>query len=184
MKTSKLSPQLSKLISEFSAATERVAKMEREHSDEQWQCKPGPERWSAIECIWHLNWTSEKMIENVRQAMAGLEPKHKDKYTLDFIGWFLAKSLSAKSRFAKFKTTAPSMPQSTMNIADVLGRFRELQDEMIRTIRKSEGLPLGKGRVESPFNSRVHYNIYSAFWITAVHEHRHLDQAARAAMTK
>jgi DinB superfamily len=184
METTTLSPKLSKLISEFSSATDRVVKMQREYSDEQWQRKPGPERWSAIECIWHLNWTSEKMIQNIRLAMKGLEPKHQEKYTLDFVGWFLAKSLSAKSRFAKFKTTAPFVSQSTMNIAEVLGRFRELQEGMIRAIRESEGLPLGKGRVESPFNSRVHYNVYSAFWVTAVHEHRHLDQAERAAMGK
>jgi hypothetical protein len=186
METPTLSPQLSQLISEFEAATERVTKMQREYSEEQWQQKPGPERWSAIECIWHLNWTSEKMIENVRQALAGLEskPKHQDKYTLDFVGWFLAKSLSAKGRFAKFKTTAPSASQSTMYIAEVLGRFQELQEEMIRTIRESDGLPLGEGRVISPFNAKMRYNVYSAFCVTAVHEHRHLDQAERAAMTK
>lgn len=181
-----LSPQLSKLISEFSSATDRVVNMQREYSEKQWQRKPGVDRWSAIECIWHLNWTSEKMIANVRNALANLEPtlKPQDKYTLDFIGWFLAKSLSAKSRFAKFKTTAPSAPHSTLNIADVLGRFGELQEEMIHIIRESAGFPLGKGRVESPFNSRVHYNVYSAFWVTAVHEHRHLDQTERAAKGK
>jgi hypothetical protein len=186
METTTLSPKLSRLIAEFEAATERVATMQSKYSDDDWQRKPGPERWSAIECIWHLNWTSEKMIENVRQAMAGLEaqPNHQDKYTLDFVGWFLAKSLSSKTRFAKFKTTAPLVSQSTLNISEVLRRFQELQKEMIHTIRESGGLPLGKGRVESPFNSRVHYNVYSAFWVTAVHQHRHLDQAERAVAGK
>ena len=148
--------------------------------------KPGTERWSAIECIWHLNWTSEKMIENVRQALAGIQakPKHTVKYHLDLMGWFLVKSLSPKNRVTKFKTTAPFVSQSKLNIPEVLERFMELQTEMVNLIRESDGLPLGAGRVISPFHANVHYNVYSAFYVTAVHEHRHLDQAERAAQTK
>jgi hypothetical protein len=178
----KTSSQLCNLISEFEIATDRVAKMQREYSEVRWQRKPVPHRWSAIECVWHLNWTSEKMIENVRQALVAIQskPKHSGKYHLDLIGWFLVKSFSTKSRFAKFKTTAPSAPQSALNVPEVLERFRELQSGMIGLIQESDGLQLGAAQVESPFNSRIHYNIYSAFRVTAVHEHRHLDQAERA----
>ena len=181
-----LPPQLANLISEFESATNRVAQMQREYSDEQWQRKPGPERWSAIECIWHLNRTSEEMLPRVRQALAGLasKPRYSGTYHLDLIGWFLVKSLSMKGRGAKFKTPDRFVPQSTMNVSDVLTRFRELQSDILRVIRESEGKPLGAGRVASPFNSRVHYNVYAAFRATAVHEHRHLDQAERAAMMK
>ncbi|HEY3874991.1 MAG TPA: DinB family protein [Candidatus Kapabacteria bacterium] len=177
------SPQLSNLISEFQSATDRVAKMQRAYSDVQWQRKPSAESWSAIECIWHLNWTSEKMIEHVGVAMKGIasKPKHDGKYRLDLFGWFLVKSLSSKGRFSKFKTTAPSSSQSTLSVSDVLNRFWELQAGMVHIIEESDGRPLNAGRVISPFHAKVCYNIYSAFRITAVHEHRHVDQAERAA---
>ncbi len=186
METTTLSPQLSKLISEFQSATERVAQMQLDYSENDWQRKPGPDRWSAIECIWHLNWTSEKMIENVRQALAEIvsTPKDLGKHHLDLFGWLLAKSLSMQGRFAKFKTTAPFVSQSRLNISEVLARFQELQSEMVNVIRESDGRPLGAGKVISPFNAKVRYNVYSAFCVTAVHEHRHLDQAEQAAMTK
>ncbi len=179
------SSQLSALISEFRSASDRVANMEREYSEKDWQRKPAPERWSAIECVWHLNWTSEKMIENVRRALNGIksESKPNRKYRLDLFGWFLVKSLSPKNRIAKFKTTAPSASESSLNVPEVLAKFRELQTEMIDLIRESDGLKLGNGRVESPFHSKVHYNIYSAFRVTAVHQHRHLDQAERTVHT-
>ncbi len=185
METSSLSPQLAQLISELQSATERVDKMQREYSSEQLQRKPGPERWSAIECIWHLNWTSEKMIENIRQALVVIKskPNHSGKYHLDPMGWFLVKSLSPINRIAKFKTTAPFVSQSSLNISEVLGRFLELQSDMVNLVRESDGLPLGIGKVQSPFHAQVRYNIYSAFCVTAVHEHRHLDQAERAAIS-
>jgi hypothetical protein len=179
------SPQLSTVISEFQSATERVAKMQREYSEEQWQRKPGPERWSAIECVWHLNRSSEEMLPRIRASMAAIQskPKYRGKYRLDFIGWFLVKSLASKGRFAKFKTSASFMPTEKLNARNVLDRFQSQQHDLILALRDAEGLQLGNGKVESAFNSRVKYSTYSAFRVLAVHEHRHLDQAARAATT-
>jgi DinB superfamily len=186
METSPLSPQLSQLISEFEAATERVAKMQREYTEEEWQRKPGPERWSAIECVWHLNRSSKEMLPRIRESMVGLagKPKYHDNYHLDFIGWFLVKGLASKGRFAKFKTPNSFVPKQELNVQNVLDRFQSLQREMILAIHDANGLPLGNGRVQSAFNARVNYSTYSAFHILAVHEHRHLDQAERAAMGK
>jgi hypothetical protein len=186
METPPLSPQLSHLIAEFEAATERVTRMQREYSDEQWQRRPGPDRWSAIECIWHLNRSSEEMLPRIRESMAGLagKPKYHDDYRLDFIGWFLVKGLASKGRFSKFKTNPSFVPKQELNVQSVLDRFQSLQREMLLAIRDAEGLPLGNGRVQSAFNARVNYSTYSAFKILAVHQHRHLDQAERAAMGK
>ncbi len=183
METATLSPQLTQLISEFSSATERVAKMQRDYSEVQWQQKPGPERWSAIECIWHLNRSSEEMLPRIRESMAGLagKPKYHDHYRLDFIGWFLVKGLASKGRFTKFKTHASFVPKQELNVQSVLDQFQSLQREMLLAIQDAEGLPLGNGRVQSAFNARVNYSTYSAFKILAVHQHRHLDQAERAA---
>src|ERR1700722_631607 len=178
-----LSPQLSKLVSEFSSATERVAKMQSKYSEDDWQRKPGSERWSAIECIWHLNRSSEEMLPRIRESMAGLagKPKYHDHYRLDFIGWFLVKGLGSKGRFTKFKTNPSFVPKQELNVQSVLERFQSLQRDMILAIHDADGLPLGNGRVQSAFNARVNYSTYSAFHILAVHEHRHLDQAERAA---
>src|SRR4029077_1437670 len=94
------------------SATERVGKMQREYSEAQWQRKPGPKRWSAIECMWHLNRSSEEMLPRIRASMLPLQRAHGQRvnYHLDFIGWFLVKSLASKSSFAKFKTSASFMP--------------------------------------------------------------------------
>jgi hypothetical protein len=185
MENSSLSPQLSNLVSQFESATERVAKMQRKYSEDQWQRKPGPERWSAIECVWHLNRSSEEMLPRIRASMLPLQSKRGQRvnYHLDIIGWFLVKSLASKGRFAKFKTTASFLPTQELNSQNVLDRFQSLQRNLILALRDAEGLPLGDGRVQSAFNARVKYSTYSAFHVLAVHEHRHLDQAERAATT-
>jgi hypothetical protein len=178
-----ISQQLSNIIGEMDAASERAARMQRDFSEDAWQRKPGVDRWSAIECVWHLCRTNEEMLPRIRESLSLLQskPKQEGKYHLDFVGWFVMKNLSSKARIAKFKTTAPFIPKERLNVKLVLDRFSVLQNEMIQCIRDSDGLPLGLGRVVSPFDSRVKYNVYSAFRIVAVHEHRHLDQAERAA---
>ena len=180
METETLPPQLSDIIREFDSATQRVANLERTYTEDRWQRKPGPDQWSAIECIQHLNLSNEQMLPRIRESMRLLSKSaHQNKYHLDLIGWLLVKVLSSKSPFSKSKTSAPFLPVKGLNVQDVLKQFRSLQQDIIRAIHDSDGLPLDAGKVESAFNSRVKYNIYSAFRALAVHEHRHLDQAER-----
>ena len=47
--------------------------------------------------------------------------------------------------------------------------------------RQADGLPLDRILVESPFDARVRYNLYSALVMLPRHQHRHLDQAEAAA---
>ena len=160
---------------------ERVANIERTYTEDRWQRKPGPDQWSAIECIQHLNLSNEQMLPRICESMGRLSKSaHPNKYHLDLIGWLLVKALSSKGRFSRSKTSAPFVPVKGLNVQQVLEQFRSLQQDIIRAIQDSEGLPLEAGKVESAFNSRVKYNIYSAFRALAVHEHRHLDQAGRA----
>jgi hypothetical protein len=46
---------------------------------------------------------------------------------------------------------------------------------------RADGLPLTAVKIQSAFNAKVRYNVFSALSILSVHQHRHLGQAERAA---
>lgn len=54
------------------------------------------------------------------------------------------------------------------------------QNEQIKCVQDADGMPLGKVKIASPFNAKLHYNVYSALSILPRHQHRHLQQAERA----
>jgi hypothetical protein len=174
--------QLTEIREEIEAATERVRQMQASVSPDDWQRKPGSERWSAMECVEHLNATNAATLAKIREVMTGLagKPKHHGPYHLDLFGWLLIRSLSSRSRFTKAKTAAPFVPKDRLNVEAVLQEFFRLQNELLDVIAKSNGLPLDAHKMQSVFEARIKYNLYAALKIVAVHEARHLDQADRA----
>ncbi|MEO5589482.1 MAG: hypothetical protein ABIS03_07845, partial [Gemmatimonadaceae bacterium] len=58
--------------------------------------------------------------------------------------------------------------------------FLDSQARMKECVARSEGLPLDEVKVNSPFSSRMSYNLLSCFNILTAHERRHLWQAQLA----
>ena len=86
-----------------------------------------------------------------------------------------------KFRLMKIKTTPPFVPKSGQSRGELLSEFVKLQADIITLTRASDGLPLDRAKVVSPFGGRMKYNAYSGMVIVARHQHRHIDQAEKAA---
>ncbi len=138
--------------------------------------------WSAIQCIDHLNTTSRFFIPRLESAIseANTLPRKSGEYRLDLFGWLLVKSLSSRKSYTKSKTPPTFVPPPALDITATLQEFRRLQSQLVQMLKKADGLSIEKVKVQSAFNAKVRYSVYSAFRILAVHEMRHLDQAQAA----
>jgi hypothetical protein len=178
-----MNAQLAAVAAEFDAALQRMRHLERTLLPEQWTRRPALERWSAIECIQHLNLTAEATLPRVRQGIAEAQLRSRPapaRYRRDVMGWVIWRGLRQSARF-KSKTTAAFVPHAGRPIAEILATFTSLQADHAGLVRDCDGLPVDRIRIASPFNERVRYNVYAALTILAVHQHRHLWQAEQAA---
>lgn len=176
-------PDLAAVAADFEAASRRLDALEQALSNEQWTRRPAEHGWSAIECIQHLNLTAAATLARVREGIgraSRLEEPVRPRYRRDIFGWFLWRGLSKPGRF-KTRTAPAFVPDANRPVLEILAAFRRLQDEHIACVRDSDGLPIDRVRIASPFNERIRYSVYSALTILAVHQHRHLWQAERAA---
>jgi hypothetical protein len=177
-----MNAQLAAVVESFESATRRLQVLGASLSPEEWSRRPGAGRWSPIECVAHLNLTASAMLPLVRDGIErarALGRPGPRRYRRDLMGWLLARGLSTPGRF-KSKTTPAFVPPSGVRVPDVLDEFGRLQAEQIACARESDGLPVDRVKVASPFNARVRYSVYSALALAAVHEHRHLWQAEQA----
>jgi hypothetical protein len=71
------------------------------------------------------------------------------------------------------------VPTGDLPREQVVGEFDRLQAEQVALVRAARGLPLERVTIPSPFNARLHYNIYACFVLLPRHQQRHLDQAER-----
>ena len=151
----------------------------------RWSVRPSPARWSVAECLMHLNATSTAFLPRIREALdtahrgglTGREP-----YRLDFWGWALCKMLEPPARM-RVKTPPSFRPSGPEPPEKVLADFDRLQDLLLQCVEASDGLPLGRLKVSSPFSARLRYNLYSSYRVVPAHQRRHLWQAERVLTT-
>ena len=176
-------PQLVELETEFTEASRRLAALERTLPATRWTRPPSDGGWSAIECVQHLNLTAQATLPRVQGALdearrlGGAVP---DRYRRDVWGWLLWRALREPGKF-RTRTPPAFVPDAHLPPSEILDTFRQLQAEQLSCVRACDGLPIHRVRVSSPFRESPRYSLFSALSILAVHQHRHLWQAERAA---
>lgn len=180
--------QLAAIIDEFQHAQSRLELLEEAVSDERWVLRTDPARWSAGECIVHLNLTSAAYIPRLREAIARarqLEPVTAARYRRDPAGWFLSVMIGplpsiGKVSIGRVNTPAPFVPSGNLPKQLVVSEFKRLQDELVGIVREGDGLAIDGVFIKSPFGEKISYSCYSAFVILPRHQERHLNQAVAA----
>jgi hypothetical protein len=173
---------LAQVEAEINAATERARSLVMGTEGRLFTVRPDPMRWSAAECLAHLSITTREFIpilrERVDEAIRSGHHSHAVP-RMDLLGaalrWFMEPPIRSR-----VKTAQPFVPKSVRAKADALAEFESLQAGLVDIVRSANGLDLRKLKIRSAFDSRVRYNVYSAFRIIAAHERRHLWQAEKA----
>jgi hypothetical protein len=174
--------QLHAIADELGQATARLHRLRDALSEERWRARNDPARWSAAECVEHLNLTSAAMAPLLE---SGLEEARKLPATTarrlrrGFFGWLLWKYTGPESR-GRMQTTAAFLPSGTPPAAAMVAAdFERWQRKMLDLLSVADGLPIDRVEMTSPFNARMRYNLYAGFSVLPRHQHRHLQQAER-----
>lgn len=180
--------QLEAVAEEFARVRSRFAALEARVSDAEWTARPETAAWSVAECIAHLNLTSAAMLPRLREAFTdakALAPVGARRYRGTMFGRVLAAMVGPVPevlglRLGRTRTAAAFVPGSDLPRAKVVTEFRHWNTEEAALVREAEGLSVDRVTIESPFVAGARYDGFSALWILARHEHRHLEQAERA----
>ncbi len=174
-----MNTQLRQIENELRAASDLLRDLTGTLPAEEWHVRIHPERWSVAECVAHLNLTSEAYLPRLRDALPrarNLGGEAAARYRRDPVGWLLWKSMGPPVRM-KTRTTAAFVPQAELPLEVLVGEFNRLQNDLLAFLPVADGLPLHKVKLQSPFNERISYNVFSALGIIPRHQHRHLWQA-------
>ena len=173
-------PQLVPIAAEYRSATERVHRLRDTVALHRWRERRDPMRWSVAECVAHLNVTSRTYVPILLAAVAegerrgGRSASHR--YRRDPIGWVLWKTMGPPVRM-RMTTPAAFVPEANGDPAAIITEFEELERKHLGILAQADGMPLNEIGVQSPFEERMKYNLYSGFSVIPRHQHRHLWQA-------
>jgi hypothetical protein len=111
-------------------------------SDKDWSKRPGLNRWSAADCVEHLNLTTRAYLPFLRDATArarevgGALQKH---YRRDPLGWFISMMIGPLHHLGRFqvgrvKTRPPFVPRGGQSRSQRLSDFVRLQSDLVTLV--------------------------------------------------
>lgn len=163
---------------QFRTILRRARELFADVDRETFNRRPGPERWSAGECIEHLNTTARTYLPALTDAIIsgrGRGGSRRSGRTL--VGRLLAWLQEPPPRFHR-RARVELMPAQDLDPADVLEDFEALYEEVIVRVNESRDLDRRKIRVRSVLNPFLRLKLDDWFAYLAAHARRHLWQAA------
>lgn len=166
---------------QFREAREHASRLTRGLSQEQFNWRPAPGRWSVAECLVHLTVTATQICAKTRTAIArgrerGLTGSGPFRYGW-LSQWFEASmEPPPRRRLPTAKVFEPT-PGSDYRIEDVLKDFEAAGAEYQECLRTARGLDLQRIKVPSPVSSLIRFPLGGYFRGQTAHERRHLWQA-------
>jgi hypothetical protein len=151
-------------------------------TDEQFNQRPSPERWSIGECFEHLNLTARAFVPAFDEAIDAARKRgltSPGPFAYPLLERLFITSLDAPPRL-RMRARPGFIPPRTAAprpAADVLREFNEWQDAVGARLRAADGLDLRRARMRSPVASFLRYSLGCGFAAFLAHERRHLWQA-------
>ena len=182
MITAMRTPSVADLLDQLRENTASVRTLWRSHSPEALTRRPAPARWSAAECLAHLNLTNRAYLPRIAAALSDLRSRHLRSSGPFRVSWntrLLAYWLEPPSSL-RLPSTKPFFPEHNLDPDSVAAEFHSLVEQIATQLRSADGLALDQIQIYSPFAEKMKYNLYSALVIITAHNRRHLWQADRA----
>lgn len=151
-------------------------------STAQRRWRPGPGRWSIMECIDHLavtgagldRYLGPALDEARRRGLRGQGP-----YRLGWIGGWFARAMEPQATGRTISAPGAFTPAAEADPDEVMARFDATQAALQRLLAAAQGLDLSRIKARSAASPLLRINAAAWFAATAAHERRHLAQARR-----
>lgn len=171
------------LSAEAQAIIAEVQKSFGKLSVQQLNWQPNADQWSVAQCLEHLWLINEDYFPTFNQLVSGTKTSsfwERLPLLPNLFGKMLISVLAGKGKYKSIQKFAPAMSKVD---SQILSRFIEQQQRLIKAIEATKSLPLAKTIITSVVSKYITYSLQDAYVIILCHERRHLAQALRVIQT-
>jgi hypothetical protein len=174
---------IDRTIQRTEAVIQTVTRQLYSLSDVVLNTKPGPDQWSILECLEHLNRYHRYYNKALREALAKLPERPSSKnYRSAWLGAYFIKSVAPDNQ-KKQKTMRHLNPSDSSLSREVIDEFLTLQKEFLDLIREAGKKDLNPKLIRVEVMKLIRMKIGDTLLFLANHNERHLRQALRVSET-
>ena len=140
--------------------------------------KETPEKWSALECIEHLNRYGNFYIPEIDQRLKASNHQPKEVFKSGWLGNYFAKSMLPQGQ--KMKTFAAMNPSGSDLDKSVIEHFISHQHDLLQLLDRARKADLGRIRTSITISKWITLKLGDTFRVVIYHNQRHIEQALRA----
>ena len=172
-------PALARFAQELGAVERSFFQLVQPLKDAQLNWRPSDGRWSIAECMAHLTATGQAYVAPVEQAVErGMARGHLGgrEFQPGRVGRWLIAQMEPPPR-RQMSSPRKIVPQRVESSAAVRRGYEEMHRELIRVVRRAEGLDLARVKLSSPLMPLLRLPLGTWLGFLRAHERRHLWQA-------
>lgn len=152
----------------------------QKRSDDALARRPGAERWSALECLEHLNRYAAHYLPLLERRAAAAPVRARDEYTPGLLGKPFARAMHVSGRGKPMRSPGKMNPLGAVLDRGVADAFVEYQDRYLAVVRQLEGRELRGSRIPVSAFPIVRLHLGDMLYTLVWHNERHVAQAREA----
>ncbi len=148
--------------------------------------KPGPDQWSAAQCLEHLNIYSRYYLPAIEKAMtAGKRGRPSATYRPGWLGSYFTKLMQPKENGtlkSKMQSPKNAVPATAPDPRATLAEFIDHQETLLKLLDRASGVNIGRLRIPISIAPWIRLKLGDTFAFLIGHEQRHALQIVRAVL--
>ena len=146
--------------------------------------QPGPGKWSAVQCLEHLNSYGRYYLPAIEKAIINASAKPAVYFKSGWLGNYFYKMMLVEKNTGrpkkKLKSPKDHIPDIHLNAALVLSEFISQQERLMQLLENAKGININKARVPISIAPIIKIKLGDTFLFLVAHINRHMLQAQRA----
>jgi hypothetical protein len=155
-------------------------------SPEKFLQQPGQDKWSAAQCLAHLNSYGHYYLPAIEKAINKAEKSNqqsKEVYTAGWLGNYFTKLMEPSEegkKLKKMKAVKEHSPVAHLNSDQVISEFIDQQEWLLSLLERAKKINLGQVRVPISIAPFIKLKLGDTFTFLIAHNRRHVVQAEKA----
>lgn len=137
------------------------------------------DRWSALECVEHLNRYGHFYLPEIAQRMKAARYPASPEFRSGWLGDYFARTLAPKEKLNTMKTLPAMNPSGSVLDSSVLDVFIRQQQQMLTLLDGARRTDLSRVRTAVSIMPGLRIRLGDTFRVVIYHNERHLGQAER-----
>lgn len=157
-----------------------------ESADAALQFAPAPGKWSAVQCLEHLNTYGRYYLPELEKVIAGAEKKNsrpEPTFKSSWLGAYFTRLMQPKDDGqlrSKMKSPKGHIPALHPDVATVLQEFIDQQQQLEALLIRAEKINIRRHKVATSLSRLIKLPVGDTFGFLTAHINRHVLQAERA----